>query len=47
MITEQTISEWQQVVKEEFGKELTFEEARETITDAVKVISLLSEINRR
>jgi hypothetical protein len=47
MITDQTVSEWQQVLKSEFDKELTLEEARESLTEYVRFISLLSDINHR
>ena len=47
MITEITIKEFQQVVSEDYGRELSFQEARKILTDMVGYFDLLAKIDFR
>jgi hypothetical protein len=47
MISEITIKEFQQVVAEDYGRELSFQEARKILTDMVGYFDLLAKIDFR
>lgn len=47
MITETTIKDFQQVVSEDYGRELSFQEAKEILAGMVGYFDLLAKIDFR
>jgi len=47
MISPETFKEFQEAVKQEYGKDLTEKEAEEILTGAVKYFDLLAKLHHR
>ena len=47
MLSKESIEEYQKIMKEQYGEEVSFEEAREQGENLVRFVELLIEIDRK